>query len=128
MGKRELRLAKLHRENAKLLATIDNQKRQLGRLAQKEREWLESPPKLSPLAESVAITVRKINPDRYHPRFDQWVASVSFCPDAFAYASLHEDSGPLNVSYLAADVARRIEYDVRQAILKAMDKARGFGD
>lgn len=122
MGKRELRLAKLHREKDALQRKLSEQQRQIKGL---ERLALDKPPALSPLAESVAVSVRRMDPQRRG--FDHWVAAVNFSPDAFAHSILYEARSPLNLSYIAAEIAQRIEYDVRDAIIKAVGKAQGFG-
>jgi hypothetical protein len=122
MARRQTLLAKLHREIAALKQRSAGQQRQIKDL---ERIAADKPPALSPLAQSVAVAVRKIDPERRV--YDHWVASVNFSPDAWARGILYEQHSPINLSYVAAEVAHRIEYDVREAIIKAVSKAQGFG-
>jgi hypothetical protein len=120
MPRRETLLAKLHRQNDKLEKRCESQQRQIKDL----ERLIEKPPPLSPLAESVSIAVRRMR-EQYCG--DEWIVSVRFCPEMFARCSLMESDGAFNLSYLACDLSRRIEYDVRRKIIEEVGKARGFG-
>jgi hypothetical protein len=120
MGKRELRLAKLHRH----LAVAQAENRRLEENIQRLHNLLREPPKLTPFADLVVTSVKRMDHRRH---FDEWMVTHRFCPDAFSIAILDADrnGGLLNVSAMAAEISRYMEYDIRKAIFDAVSKQTG---
>lgn len=118
MGKRELLLAKLHRT----IAAAQAENRRLEENNQRLHRLLSSePPKLTPFAELVVTEVKRL--EARH--FDEWMVTHRFSPERFGLAILHRADGLLNVSALAGEISRYMEYDIRKSIFDAVAKRTG---